>query len=145
MGTCVLLWLRLKSVQRCRNAEMHARCFRFKGKVRDLAAKKYQSGQGYENPFLRHWIYSATLYRQSSKTGILLSTACLYKIGEKTRRKVISEAAKMPTATLKEWQPFVPSAGCSLHVTTISWILYTLGYRVGWQERSLFSPKTHPC
>uniref|UniRef100_A0AAY5K9G5 Transposase Tc1-like domain-containing protein n=1 Tax=Esox lucius TaxID=8010 RepID=A0AAY5K9G5_ESOLU len=46
---------------------------------------------------------------------------------EKMRRKLVREASKRPTATLKELQEFLASTGCVLHVTTISRILHMNG------------------
>ncbi len=43
------------------------------------------------------------------------------------RRKLVREAAKRPTATLKELQEFLASTGCVVHVTTISHILHMSG------------------
>uniref|UniRef100_A0A803JF02 Transposase Tc1-like domain-containing protein n=1 Tax=Xenopus tropicalis TaxID=8364 RepID=A0A803JF02_XENTR len=49
------------------------------------------------------------------------------KIDEKTRRKLVREATKRPTATLKELQEYLASTGCVVHVTTISCILHMSG------------------
>ncbi len=58
---------------------------------------------------------------------ILPSTGCPSKIDEKMRRKLVREAAKRPTATLKELQEFLASTGCVVHMTTISHILQMSG------------------
>lgn len=46
--------------------------------------------------------------------------------GEKTRRKLIREASKRPTAILKQLRGFLPSSGPELHVTNVYFIY--LGY-----------------
>lgn len=48
-------------------------------------------------------------------------------INEKTKRKLIKEASKRPTATLKELQEFLANTGCVIHVTTISRIFHMSG------------------
>ena len=49
------------------------------------------------------------------------------KIYEKTKRKLVLEAAKRPKATLKELQELLASTGCAVRVTTISRILHMSG------------------
>ncbi len=55
---------------------------------------------------------------------ILPSTGRPSKIDKMMRRKLVREAAKRPTATLKKLQVFLASTGCVVHVTTISHILH---------------------
>lgn len=59
-------------------------------------------------------------------TVTLLRTGCLDEI---TKRNLVREAAKKPTATLKELQQFLESTGCSLNVTAISQMLHIFGFR----------------
>ncbi|KAI3371761.1 hypothetical protein L3Q82_024310 [Scortum barcoo] len=68
------------------------------------------------------------------------------KIDDKTRRKLVREAAKRPTATLKELQEFLASTGCvAVHVTTISSLLHMSGLwgRVA-RWKPYLSKKKHP-
>uniref|UniRef100_A0AAY5K308 Transposase Tc1-like domain-containing protein n=1 Tax=Esox lucius TaxID=8010 RepID=A0AAY5K308_ESOLU len=60
-------------------------------------------------------------------TGTLPRTGRPSKIDEKMRRKLVREASKRPTATLKELQEFQARTGYVLHVTTISLILHMNG------------------
>uniref|UniRef100_A0AAY5K1L0 Transposase Tc1-like domain-containing protein n=1 Tax=Esox lucius TaxID=8010 RepID=A0AAY5K1L0_ESOLU len=100
---------------------------------RDLIVERYQSGEGYK-------IISKTLdmpwntvkaiiikWRNYGTTETLPRTGGPSKIDEKTRRKLVREASKRPTAILKELQEFLASTGCVLHVTTISRILHMIG------------------
>ncbi len=64
-------------------------------------------------------------WRKYGATVILPSNGCPSKIDEKMRRKLVREAAKRPTGTLKELQEFLASTGCA--VTTISHILHMSG------------------
>ncbi len=66
-------------------------------------------------------------WRKYGATVILRSTGCPSKIDEKMRRKQVREAAKRPTATLKELQEFLARTGCVVHVTTISHIRHMSG------------------
>ncbi len=66
-------------------------------------------------------------WRKYGATVILPSTGCPSKIDEKMRRKLVREAAKRRTATLKELQEFLASTGCVVHVTTSSHILHMSG------------------
>ncbi len=66
-------------------------------------------------------------WRKYSSTVILPRTGRPSKIDEKVRRKLVREAAKSPTATLKELQEFLASTGCVVYVTTISHILHMSG------------------
>ncbi len=59
------------------------------------------------------------------------STGCPSKIDDKMIRKLVREAAKRPTAALKEMQEFLASTGCVLYVTKFS----CLGYVVGCKEK----------
>uniref|UniRef100_A0AAY5KI17 Transposase Tc1-like domain-containing protein n=1 Tax=Esox lucius TaxID=8010 RepID=A0AAY5KI17_ESOLU len=83
---------------------------------RNLIVERYQSGEGYKR------ISKALDIPSTSET--LPRTGCPSKIDEKMRRKLVREASKRPTATLKELQEFLASTGCVLHVTTISLILH---------------------
>ncbi len=66
-------------------------------------------------------------WRKYGATVILLSTGCPSKIDEKIKRKLVREAAKRPTATLKELQEFLVSTGCVVHKTTIFHFLHMAG------------------
>ena len=66
-------------------------------------------------------------WRKYGTTETLPRTGHPSKINEKMRRKLVREASKRPTATLKELQEFQGSTGCGLHVTKISSILHMYG------------------
>ena len=66
-------------------------------------------------------------WRKYGTTVTLPRTGHPCKIDEKTRRKLVREAAKRPTATLKELQKYLASTGCVVHVTTIARILHKSG------------------
>uniref|UniRef100_A0A803K8A0 Transposase Tc1-like domain-containing protein n=1 Tax=Xenopus tropicalis TaxID=8364 RepID=A0A803K8A0_XENTR len=89
---------------------------------RDLIVKRYQSGEGYKRISKVLDIPWNTV-----KTWTLPRTGHPSKIDEKTRRKLVREATKRPTATLKELQEYLASTGCVVHVTTISHILHMSG------------------
>lgn len=46
---------------------------------------------------------------------------------DKTRRNLVREAAKRPTATVEELQEFLASSGCIVHETTISTLIHMSG------------------
>ena len=99
---------------------------------RDLTVKRYQLGEGYKR------ISKVLDTPWNTVTVITLPrTGRPSKIYEKTRRKLVREAAKRPTATLKELQKYL-SSGCVVHMTTISRFLICLGYGVERQDGSLF-------
>lgn len=77
-------------------------------------------------------------------TGTLPRTGPPSKTDETTRRELVQEAAKRPTATLKELQGFITRTGCGLHVTTICCILHMSGLwgRVARQKKNIQEPKT---
>ncbi|KAM4031045.1 uncharacterized protein ACNLHF_018613 isoform 1-T2 [Anomaloglossus baeobatrachus] len=97
---------------------------------RDLIVESYQSGEGYKKISKSldiPWNTVKTVIKKWHKFGTTVTlprTGRPSKIDEKTRRKLVREAAKRPTATLKELQKFLASTGCVLHVTTISRILH---------------------
>lgn len=66
---------------------------------------------------------------QHGATVTLPRTGCLSKIDDKTRRKLVKEAAKRLMATLKELQELMASTGSVVHVTTISRLLHVSGLR----------------
>uniref|UniRef100_A0A9J7ZTJ8 Uncharacterized protein n=1 Tax=Cyprinus carpio carpio TaxID=630221 RepID=A0A9J7ZTJ8_CYPCA len=86
---------------------------------RDLIIKRYQSGEGYKR-------ISKALDIPWNTVKTVIKTGCPSKIDEKMR-KLVREAAKRPTATLKEQQEFLASTGCVVHVTTITSILHMSG------------------
>ncbi len=100
---------------------------------RDLIVERYQSGEVYKiisKALDIPWNTVKTIiikWRKYGATVILPSTGCPSKIDENIRRKLFREAAKRPTATLKELQEFLASTGCIVHVTTISHILHMSG------------------
>ncbi|MCJ8729688.1 hypothetical protein PDJAM_G00109390 [Pangasius djambal] len=100
---------------------------------RDLIIKRYQSGEGYKRISKTldiPWNTVKTIiikWRKCGATATLPRTGLPSKIDEKTRRRLVREAAKRPTATLKELQEFLASTGCVVHVKTISRILHTSG------------------
>lgn len=97
---------------------------------RDLIVKRYQSGEGYRRISKALDIPWNTVkkviikWRKYATTVTLPRTGRPSKIDEKTRRKLVREAAKRPTATWKELQEFLASTGSVIHVTTISRILH---------------------
>ena len=99
----------------------------------DPIVERYQSGEGYKiisKALDIPWNTVKTViikWRKYGTTVTLPRTGRHSKIDEKTRRKLIREASKRPTATLKELQEFLASTGCVLHVTTISRILHMCG------------------
>uniref|UniRef100_A0A8C5LXJ6 Transposase n=1 Tax=Leptobrachium leishanense TaxID=445787 RepID=A0A8C5LXJ6_9ANUR len=100
---------------------------------RDLIVKRYQSGEGYKRISKELDISWNTVkaviikWRKYGTTLTLPRTGRPYKCNEKTTRKLVKEAAKRPTATLKELQEYLASTGCVVHVTTISRILHMSG------------------
>uniref|UniRef100_A0A803JMT1 Transposase Tc1-like domain-containing protein n=1 Tax=Xenopus tropicalis TaxID=8364 RepID=A0A803JMT1_XENTR len=100
---------------------------------RDLIVKRYQSGEGYKRISKAldvPWNTVKTVIINCRKYGTTVTlprTGCPSKIDEKTRRKLVREATKRPTATLKELQQYLASTGCLVHVTTISRILHMSG------------------
>lgn len=62
--------------------------------------------------------------RKWGVTVSLLRTGHPDKLIERTRRKLIREAAKRPTARLKDMQEHRASIGHFMHVTTMSHILH---------------------
>uniref|UniRef100_A0AAY5K4A2 Transposase Tc1-like domain-containing protein n=1 Tax=Esox lucius TaxID=8010 RepID=A0AAY5K4A2_ESOLU len=114
---------------------------------RDLIVERYQSGEGYKiisKALDMPWNTVTTVIiklRKYGTTDTSPRTGHPSKIDEKTKRKLIREASKRPTATLKELQEFMASTGCVLHVTTISRILHMNGLWVGWQDGKPFLTK----
>uniref|UniRef100_A0A674EJM0 Tc1-like transposase DDE domain-containing protein n=1 Tax=Salmo trutta TaxID=8032 RepID=A0A674EJM0_SALTR len=100
---------------------------------RDLIVERYQSGEGYKRiskALHIPWNTVKTViikWRKYVTTETLPRTGRPSKIYEKTRRKLVREASKRPTATLKELQEYLASTSCMLHVTTISRILHMNG------------------
>lgn len=100
---------------------------------RDLIIQRYQSGEGYKTISKElniPWNTVKTIiikWRKYGTTVTLPRTGRPSKIDDKTRRKLIREAARRPTATLKELQEFLASTGCVVHVTTISRLLHMSG------------------
>ncbi len=80
---------------------------------RDLIVERYQSGEGYKRISKAldiPWNTVKTViikWRKYGATVILTSNGCPSKIDEKMRRKLVREAAKRTTATLKELQEFL--------------------------------------
>ena len=115
--------------------------------IRDLIVEKYQSGEGYKKISKAldiPWNTVKTIinkWRKYGTTVTLLRTGRPPKIDERTKRKLVREAAKRPTATLKELQQFLASTGCSLHVTTISRILHMSGLQGRVARRKPFLTK----
>ncbi|XP_053320788.1 general transcription factor IIF subunit 1-like [Spea bombifrons] len=100
---------------------------------RDLIVERYRSGEGYKKISKALDIPWNTVkaviikWRKYGTTETLPRTGRPSKIDEKTRRKLVKEVCKRPTATLKELQEFLASTGCVLHVATISRILHMNG------------------
>ncbi|XP_057696935.1 uncharacterized protein LOC130918837 [Corythoichthys intestinalis] len=100
---------------------------------RDLIVERYQSGDGYKRISKALNIPWNTVksvlvrWRKNGTTVTLPRTGRPSKIDEKTRKELVKEAVKRPTATLKELQEFLASTGCSVHATTISRILHKYG------------------
>ncbi|XP_019752572.1 uncharacterized protein LOC109532249 [Hippocampus comes] len=100
---------------------------------RDLIVERYQSGEGYKKISKALSIPWSTVksvivkWRKNGTTVPLPRTGRPSKIDEKTRRELVREAVRRPTATLKELQEFLASTGCSVHVTTISRLLHMSG------------------
>uniref|UniRef100_A0AAR2JMY3 Transposase Tc1-like domain-containing protein n=1 Tax=Pygocentrus nattereri TaxID=42514 RepID=A0AAR2JMY3_PYGNA len=100
---------------------------------RDLIIQTYQSGEGYKRiskSLNIPWNTVKTViikWRKHGTTVTLPRTGRPSKIDDKTRRKLVREAAKRPTATLKELQEFLASTSCAVHVTTISHLLHMSG------------------
>uniref|UniRef100_A0AAY5L3A7 Transposase Tc1-like domain-containing protein n=1 Tax=Esox lucius TaxID=8010 RepID=A0AAY5L3A7_ESOLU len=100
---------------------------------RDVIVERYQSGEGYKRISKAldiPWNTVKTViikWRKCGTTEILPRTGRPSKIDEKTIGKLVREASKRPTATLKELQEFLASTGCVLHATTISHILHMNG------------------
>uniref|UniRef100_A0A803K548 Transposase n=1 Tax=Xenopus tropicalis TaxID=8364 RepID=A0A803K548_XENTR len=100
---------------------------------RDLIVKRYQSGEGYKRVSKAldiPWNTAKTVIIKCRKYGTTVTlprTGRPSKIDEKTRRKLVREATKRPTATLKELQEYLASTGCVVHVTTIYHTLHMSG------------------
>ena len=100
---------------------------------RDRIIQRYQSGEGYkriskELNIPRNTVKTVIIkWRKYGTTVTLPRTGRPSKIDDKTRRKLVREAAKRPTATLKELQEFLASTGCVVHVKTISRLLHMSG------------------
>lgn len=100
---------------------------------RDLIVKRYQLGEvskRISKALDVPWNTVKTViikWRKYGATVILPRIGCPSKIDEKMRRKLVREAAKRPTATLREPQEFLASTGCVVHVTTISHVLHMSG------------------
>uniref|UniRef100_A0AAY5L6C3 Transposase Tc1-like domain-containing protein n=1 Tax=Esox lucius TaxID=8010 RepID=A0AAY5L6C3_ESOLU len=100
---------------------------------RNLIAERYQSGEEYKiisKALDIPWNTVKTViikWRKYGTTETLPRAGHPSKIDEKTRRKLVREASKSPTAILKELQEFLASTDCVLHVTTISRILHMNG------------------
>uniref|UniRef100_A0AAY5KHF6 Transposase n=1 Tax=Esox lucius TaxID=8010 RepID=A0AAY5KHF6_ESOLU len=78
----------------------------------DLIVERYQSGEGYKiiSKALDIWNTVKTViikWRKYGTTGTLPRTGRPSKIYEKMRRKLVREASKRPTETLKELQEFL--------------------------------------
>ncbi|KAJ7317060.1 hypothetical protein JRQ81_003222 [Phrynocephalus forsythii] len=96
---------------------------------KDPIVKRHQSGEGYRRISKALDIPWSTVqivikWRKYGTTVTLPITGHPCKIDEKTRRKLVREAAKRPTATLKELQEYLASTRCVVHVTTFSGILH---------------------
>lgn len=78
-----------------------------------------------------------TKWRQSSKSEENMRRSIRYWW------QLVMEAAKSPTATLKELQEFMVRTGCVIHVTTMSRILHMLGmgHGIARQKSSLTKKK----
>ncbi|XP_077348675.1 ubiquitin carboxyl-terminal hydrolase 14 isoform X1 [Lithobates pipiens] len=87
---------------------------------RDLIVKRYQAGEGYKRISKAldiPWNTVKTIvikWRKYGTTVTLPRTGRPPKIDEKTRRKLVREAAKRPTATLKEPQEYLMELPCGL-------------------------------
>lgn len=98
---------------------------------RDLIVQRYQSGEGYKRiskelniPW--NTVKAVIKWGKYATIVTLPRTGHLSKI-DKTRRKLVREAAKRPTATLKELQEFLASTACVVHMTAISCLLHMSG------------------
>uniref|UniRef100_A0AAY5K3U8 Transposase Tc1-like domain-containing protein n=1 Tax=Esox lucius TaxID=8010 RepID=A0AAY5K3U8_ESOLU len=100
---------------------------------KDLIVERYQSGEGYKRTSKAldiPWNTVKTViikWRKYGTTETLPRTGRPSKIDEKTRRKLVREASKRPTAILKEMQELLASTGSVLHMITISRILHMNG------------------
>ncbi len=85
---------------------------------RDLIVERHKSGDGYRRiskVLDIPWNTVKTViikWRKYGTTVTLPRTGRPSKIDEKTKRKLVKEASKRPTATLKELQEFLASTGC---------------------------------
>ncbi|XP_077572581.1 uncharacterized protein LOC144196367 isoform X1 [Stigmatopora nigra] len=100
---------------------------------RDLIVQRYQSGDGYKRISKALNIPWNTVksvlvrWKKNGTTVTLPRSGRPSKIDEKTRKELVREVVKRPTATLKELQEFLANTGCSVHATTISRILHKSG------------------
>uniref|UniRef100_A0A9J8BDU2 Transposase Tc1-like domain-containing protein n=1 Tax=Cyprinus carpio carpio TaxID=630221 RepID=A0A9J8BDU2_CYPCA len=60
-------------------------------------------------------------------TQTLPESGCHSKLDERARRKLVRDATKRPTATLKQLQEFMTKSGHCVHLTTASQILHKCG------------------
>uniref|UniRef100_A0AAY5KP51 Transposase Tc1-like domain-containing protein n=1 Tax=Esox lucius TaxID=8010 RepID=A0AAY5KP51_ESOLU len=114
---------------------------------RDLIVERYQSGEGYKRiskalDIPRYTVKTVIIkWRKYGTTETLPRTGSPSKIDEKGRRKLVREASKMPTETLKELQEYLACTCCVLHVTTISRILHMNGLWGRVARQNPFLPK----
>ncbi|KAI3370363.1 hypothetical protein L3Q82_025135 [Scortum barcoo] len=95
---------------------------------RDLIVQRYQSGEGYKRISKElniPWNTVKTVIIKWRKQDV--RPKLMIKRGE----ILVREAAKRPTATLKELQEFLASTGCVVHVTTIYFLQLELGPQGG--------------
>uniref|UniRef100_A0AAY5KFD4 Transposase Tc1-like domain-containing protein n=1 Tax=Esox lucius TaxID=8010 RepID=A0AAY5KFD4_ESOLU len=98
--------------------------------LRDKVVDRHKSGDGYKKISKALSVPRSTVKSIIKKWKIFGTTQTLpgsgrrSKLDERARRRLVREATKRPTATLKQLQEFMTKSGHCVHVTTISQILH---------------------
>uniref|UniRef100_A0A9J7XIJ6 Transposase Tc1-like domain-containing protein n=1 Tax=Cyprinus carpio carpio TaxID=630221 RepID=A0A9J7XIJ6_CYPCA len=101
--------------------------------LRDKVVDMHKSGDGYKKISKALSMPRSTVKSIIKKWKVFGTTRTLpgsgrhSKLDERARRKLLREATKRPTATLKQLQEFMSKSGHCVHVTTISQILHKCG------------------
>uniref|UniRef100_A0A8C5LME3 Transposase n=1 Tax=Leptobrachium leishanense TaxID=445787 RepID=A0A8C5LME3_9ANUR len=98
--------------------------------LRSRIVDLHEAGKGYKSISKSLDVHVSTVRQTDYKWRKFSTVATLPRCGrpvKMTMSKLVREAAKRPTATLKELQAYLASTGCVVHVTTISRILHMSG------------------
>uniref|UniRef100_A0AAY5L4C4 Transposase Tc1-like domain-containing protein n=1 Tax=Esox lucius TaxID=8010 RepID=A0AAY5L4C4_ESOLU len=96
--------------------------------LRDKVVDRHKSGDSKALSMSRSIVKSIIKkWKVFGTTKTLPGSGRRSKLDERARRKLVREATKRPTATLKQLQDFMTKSGHCVHVTTISQILHKCG------------------